>query len=172
MLPTPVSFKRRPYRKPSISGPQDNAWRHRLRLLFARSRVTNLAVLLLTASLIFSLFTNFRYWTESGSYSQRWDPSFAPHEDGTCSTGGHGSSSECAGPGRIHSIEDTITRTKELQALQHLIIVPGHGVWQGYTAETVYNESAWALEHYQQGDGARTRIDAFVGHIRKGFVTS
>lgn len=104
--------------------------------------------------------------------SQRWDPSFAPHEDGTCSTGGHGSSSECAGPGRIHSIEDTITRTKELQALQHLIIVPGHGVWQGYTAETVYNESAWALEHYQQGDGARTRIDAFVGHIRKGFVTS
>lgn len=170
MLPTPVSFKRRPYRKPSISGPPDNVWRHRLRVLFARSRVTNLAVLLLTASLVFSLLINLRYWTELGHYSRHFDPSFTPHDDGICSPDAHGSPSECAGSGNIHSIEDTIIRTKELQALQHLIIVPGHGVWQGYTAETIYNESAWALEHYQQGDGARTRIDAFVGHIRKGYI--
>ena len=170
MLPSPVTFKRRPYRKPSISGPPDDVWRLRLRLLFARARVTNLAVLLLATDLVLSLLWNFNHWVGYDRSTRRLNP-LEIHGEGSCTPNiREGTSGGCVDTNSVRSIEDTIVRSKEIQALQHLIIVPGHGVWQGYTVDTIFNESTWALEHYQQGGGARTRIDAFVSHIRKGYV--
>lgn len=147
MLPSPISSRRRP-RKPSYSSiSSSNAWSCRIHLLSQRSRVTNLAVLLLTAAFLFSLSLNIRHslWGLSTAHGTQWD-----------------------GYSLENSIEDTIERPLELQRLDHLIMVPGHGVWTGNSPDEVLQEDTWALEHYLSGEGAKTRIEAFIGHIRKG----
>ncbi|OCB88603.1 Isochorismatase hydrolase [Sanghuangporus baumii] len=68
----------------------------------------------------------------------------------------------------LKSIESTIDRYAFFQELDHLVVVPGHGVWLGNEAREAYEEDAWALEHYQTGEGARFRIETFVAHIRRG----
>ncbi|KAI5117191.1 hypothetical protein M0805_004961 [Coniferiporia weirii] len=162
MLPAPVSSRRRQYRKPSSSGITSTYdWSYRIHLLFLRSRVTNLAVLLLVASLVLSLLVNIRHWVERGQPSNELYDYY-------------GKSSYLAyGRGRTgtpKSIEDTIGRSVGLQKLEHLIVVPGHGVWLGSDVRETLDEYSWAMQNYHNGGGggAQTRIEAFVGHIRKG----
>ncbi len=55
------------------------------------------------------------------------------------------------------------------ERLEHLVIVPGHGIWQGSNASDVLNEDAWILESYQNG---LKSVEVFVDHIKKGYVLS
>ncbi|KAL5483269.1 hypothetical protein ACEPAI_8499 [Sanghuangporus weigelae] len=147
MLPTPISSRRRP-RKPShATFNASNVWNQRLQLLFARSRVTNLAVILLSCALALSIVLNLRHWFHGDSF---------PY---------HGQWSSLRA---VKSIENTIDRYTVFRELDHLVVVPGHGVWLGNEAREAYKEDAWALEHYQTGEGARSRIETFIAHIRRG----
>lgn len=140
MLPSPVSSRRRPFRKPSYSNLGQDAWSYKIKQLSQRSRVTNLAVLILTSALLLSVFLNVKHWLQDVT------PSVS----------------------LLKSIEETISRPNEIKKLEHLIIVPGHGIWTGNEQEEIQEESTWELEHYQSGGGAQTRIGAFVSHIRGG----
>lgn len=147
MLPAPISSRRRPRKPSNTSFSASDAWNQRLKLLFVRSRVTNLAVLLLSSALALSLVLNLRHWLygDGSSNFRRWNALEA-----------------------VRSIESTIERYAAFQELDHLVVVPGHGVWLGNEAREAYEEDAWALEHYQSGEGARSRIEAFISHIRRG----
>ena len=41
-------------------------------------------------------------------------------------------------------------------------------VWLGDEPSDVFSEKSWALDTYQAGEGAASRIEAFVGHIKRG----
>ena len=156
MLPVPAATtRRRPYTSRSLSigsaSLSRRGWRRYAHFILARSRVTNLAVLILSACLLLSTLLNFRHYYLS---DRRKHGGFARH-----------------GPfHRLRSIEDTIERPPALQALRHLILVPGHAVWLGRDANDALNETAWVLEPYQRGPGAETHVEAFVNHVRKGCV--
>jgi len=46
--------------------------------------------------------------------------------------------------------------------LNHLIIVPGHAIWNGASADSRLDETFWTLESYQRSSG---RLEAFYQHI-------
>lgn len=151
LLPTPISTSRRQhYRKPSVADldPQE-FWRRATAYISSRSRVSHILVLLLTICLLF-LFTVNIHWT-------RLDV------PATVSTNKPTDIFDL-----FKAVENDVVRSDVVQQLQHLIIVPGHGIWLGKAGESVYNESTWALETYQRGDGSVSRISAFISHIRKG----
>ncbi|KLO17696.1 hypothetical protein SCHPADRAFT_821127 [Schizopora paradoxa] len=151
LLPTPISSSRRQhYRKPSVADLDPHEfWRRATAYISSRSRVSHILVLLLTICLLFLFAVNIR--------STRFDPTAV---------------TSTQRPVDIFDIfnvlEKEIVRPEATQQLQHLIIVPGHGIWLGGPGESVYNESTWALETYQRGDGSASRISAFISHIRKG----
>lgn len=123
MLPTPVTFAaRRPFRR---NGGPLHTRQHTLDTLFARARVTNLAVLLLGFFACISFFVNVSYYF--------FDPP---------TRGGHPS-----------SIVATIARAKSLQGVTHLILVPGHAIWHGMDAASRLDEKEWVLEPYQRNSG-------------------
>ena len=171
MLPAPISSRHRP-RKPSYPSTyhssstsasfRDVLTARKLRVLFARSRVTNLAVLLLVAALVLSLLSNIRHWT--------WR---ALNNNELC-TGVGSCFSRYASSTGVKSIEDTIERPVGLKELEHLIIVPGHGVWVGNDEGDAWREDKWILEAYpnqnRSMEGAKARIGAFIEHIRRGYV--
>lgn len=142
ILPIPVSFSgsRRPYRTRS-----DSRSRPRLKfdVLLTRARVTNLGLLLLASFATLSFLVNLRYFLFS-SHRRPHDsfPTYAPY-----------------------SILETLSRDKSLLGLDHLILVPGHAIWQGSSSEDILNENKWILESYQKGGG---RVAAFVKHIETG----
>ncbi len=146
MLPAPVSSSRRQqYRKPDL-GPHE-FWRRVTAYISSRSRVSRLLIPLLAICLLFVFAINV-YWSAVISTPYSRQP---------------------LGILDLYSaIENDVERSEAIQQLQHLIIVPGHGVWLG----PGYNESSWALESYQGGNGSSSRISAFVSHIRKGYVFS
>ncbi|THH04302.1 hypothetical protein EW145_g5625 [Phellinidium pouzarii] len=159
MLPAPVSSRHRQFRKPSTAGVAPRTvWSYRLHLLSARSRATNLAVLLLTASLALSLIVNIRHWLLGRTLDY----------DGQLRHSGNPSVLGTGRYGPVKSIEDTMDRSTELQKLDHLVVVVGHGVWLGNDAGEVLDEHSWVLERYPSGGGVQTRIEAFTAHIRKG----
>lgn len=56
---------------------------------------------------------------------------------------------------------------KSGEVLKHLVMVPGHGIWEGSREEDVLDERRWVLKEYQRGRG---RVEVLVEHIRKGCV--
>ena len=159
MLPPPVSsahsFRRkfednglRHYNgRPSLLGP----WHTRLR---QRANITNLGLFILFSLLFLSFFANISRWTEAKTnYAIR-----------DCAT------VEQTFLGQPVSRE-TLPRPANFVNLDHLIIVPGHGVWLGNRAEEVSNESYWHLEAYHVNNHEmrlRSRVDTLVKHIQKG----
>jgi hypothetical protein len=135
MLPTPV-FSRRSHGSISL----------RLETLRHRSRVTNLAVLILLASLALSLLLNLRLWVATSIASApiasvSHDADIQRHPDSILSTIS----------GRVYA--------------KNLIVVAGHAIWKGCLPERRLDDSDWILEEYQKGTRS---ITAFFGHIVKG----
>lgn len=121
-----------------------------LRFLRARSRATNLGVLILAALAAFSVLHNLAHVLESHTTTV-----------GT-TVGG------TAVPASILATFDSDTKAV-FSHLTHLVVVPGHAVWTGIAPEQVRDEAYWTLEDYQRGhDEAKARIAAFVDHIRLG----
>ncbi|KAF8893926.1 hypothetical protein BD779DRAFT_1504241 [Infundibulicybe gibba] len=137
MLPTPISSgKPRTFRRTPPA--------HRRKVvdvLLSRSRITNLAVLLLAALLVISLLYNLRLCRRliliGGS---------------DLNTGGF-------------SMMKTMTRPDPIKYLNHLIMVPGHAIWKGIDSELRLHEEEWILEPYQRGGD---RVATFFRHISQG----
>ncbi|GJE91972.1 hypothetical protein PsYK624_081240 [Phanerochaete sordida] len=110
-------------------------------VLLTRARITNLGLCLLAGVAAVSLLLNL------GHYFSR-PPAFvvssallpAPH----LSTVGYDS---------------------QLQALDHLVMVPGHAIWKGTAPGRILDEQNWLLEPYQ---ATRGRIEAFYNHVARG----
>lgn len=138
MLPTHVSFtNKRPIRRyRDATTPPKKIYN----ALLTRSRLTNLAVVLLASLCALSLLFNLRAWyfttavPVAGTYSA----------SGLLATI----------PGR-HSLHD----------VNHLIMVPGHAIWTGSNAQSRLNEEEWILEPYQRGG---ERVAALFAHISSG----
>ena len=135
MLPTPVTL----YEKRGFPGRSQRKTRD---VLLSRARVTNLGLLLLVSFSTLSVLFNLGYYFSSAPDDQRGRPPIPPH-----------------------SILATIERDRTLLVLDHLVIVPGHGVWKGTQADDALDEEDWVLESYQKGGG---RVAAFYNHIRQG----
>ncbi|KAE9408607.1 hypothetical protein BT96DRAFT_985487 [Gymnopus androsaceus JB14] len=61
------------------------------------------------------------------------------------------------------SILSTLSRDSVITGfLNHLIIVPGHAIWNGASADSRLDETFWTLESYQRSSG---RLEAFYQHI-------
>ncbi|KAK0461014.1 uncharacterized protein EV420DRAFT_1640517 [Desarmillaria tabescens] len=121
MLPTPVSFSRRPFRREG--GSLDKSRRRILDSLLTRARVTNLAVLLLAAFSAISFLVNLSLYFSA-----------APTPDSPLP----------------HSIVSTIARHRALANLNHLVIVPGHAIWRGANSASRLDVDDWVLEPYQR----------------------
>lgn len=128
-----------------IAGPQ-TPLRERLA---ARSRVTNLGILLLAAFTAFSVFLNLRY-------TLRGRAPIPPPGFGTW-TSYHGMT-----PDELKA--NLPAPPPGSKDLDHLVIVVGHAVWAGsdFTGRT--NDDNWILEPYQLGGSVNT----FWKHIQKG----
>ncbi|KZT10585.1 uncharacterized protein LAESUDRAFT_339231 [Laetiporus sulphureus 93-53] len=134
MLPLPVVVpaKRR------LSG--TSVRRHR-DVLLARARITNLGLLLLGGFTALSLLLNLRYY-------------LFPAPGATWHRPRH--------PRPPFSLLATVPHSDALSLLNHLIIVPCHGVWQGHDPLKRLDEDDWILEDYQRGGGW---VSALNGHI-------
>lgn len=150
MLPT-----HRPGRKRSVGAyaplPLSGSWLAQLRV---RSRLTNLAVLLLLATLGLSLLYNAKHALSPahgrGQYSaaaKQWDVAHAGPELA----------------GRPPSVEATIARDPRMARVDHLVMVPGHAVWLGTDAARAGSDDDWVLEPMQRGGSVRT----YVRHIER-----
>lgn len=113
----------------------------------ARSRVTNLGVILLACAFFVSLLFNTRsrkiYVTAPTSEQSNCDPI----------------------PYNIH-MRDAVPKYPgaDKSPLTHLVIVAGHAIWNGNDPNTVLNDSTWFLEDYQRGGSVKT----FLKHIETG----
>ncbi|KAF8828811.1 hypothetical protein HHX47_DHR3000387 [Lentinula edodes] len=65
-------------------------------------------------------------------------------------------------PGPPNSILSTLNGDRNFDNLDHLIIVPGHAIWNGASAKHRLDENLWTLEPYQKNSG---RVEAFYQHI-------
>lgn len=102
---------------PSIRGGPNGGNNKLSNLLRSRTRVTNLAMLLLLSILSFSLLTNLQHWLHSVD-----SPIWQKESDGLASRLGTGLRT-------FKSIEDTIPKMDdELSELDHLIVVAGHAI--------------------------------------------
>jgi hypothetical protein len=61
----------------------------------------------------------------------------------------------------------TISRRPDIQALDHLVVVPGHAVWLGPLSNSRLDDDEWILETFQRGGGS---VAAFISHIERGSV--
>ncbi|KAL0956222.1 hypothetical protein HGRIS_002378 [Hohenbuehelia grisea] len=152
MLPTARSRNGRPVYQRNVHlsfhgslAPQ----RRILDILRTRSRVTNLGLFFLLAITCLSLLLNLSYYISASFSSLRLGSSLSYDYDHDI-------------PGDILS---TLAPSEELEALSHLVIVPGHSIWHGSDAASRLNEDDWVLEPYQKGGG---RVAAFFEHITKG----
>jgi hypothetical protein len=118
--------------------------------LFARTRTTNLAVLLLATIAAISLLFNFTHYLSSLLSSSTPTPY-------TQTTLGDASSFVPA-PIRI-------PRSPATTNLTHLIIVPCHSIFLGARPEDRALEESWVLSSFQRG---RDRQHEFWRHIAEG----
>lgn len=142
MLPTPVSIHAR----------RDSKYRSRRRLrdvLLTRARVTNLALVLLAAVSAVSFFFNLSYYL----YSTPPPPPAPPHP--------------LASYAAPYSILATVARETALKSLDHLVIVPGHAIWEGSRPQDGFDEKSWLMDSFQLGD-KEARIRAYHEHIIRG----
>ena len=146
MLPSPI-LTRRPRTIHSHS--HRLAVRNLLNLLVARSRLTNLALVILSSVTAISLLLNlFHYLGKTpspedslGTYSLTYQLS-DENDDSQ------------------NAIRESWT-----ESLDHLIIVPGHAIWKGVDPEKRTQDSEWILEPYQKGTG---KTQVFWEHIATG----
>ncbi|KAI0259207.1 hypothetical protein BC834DRAFT_640895 [Gloeopeniophorella convolvens] len=106
------------------------------KFLRSPARLTNLSALILATLLAFSILLNL-------------------HRTGTS-------------PQRIlfpRSILETLPSKSSALSLNHLVIVPGHGIWTGARPEDAESEDSWLLASYQRGRG---RPSVFRAHIARG----
>ncbi|KAI0319603.1 hypothetical protein OF83DRAFT_769532 [Amylostereum chailletii] len=136
MLPSPVSFPSR--RSHALTRPARTA-----DLLRAPARLTNLAVLLLVSLLAFSLLLNIQHSLSSPTIP----------------------SSGLSLAALPFSVAATLRRPARARTFDHLVVVPGHGIWTGTKEEDALDERLWVMADYQRGKG-RPRV--FVEHIRRG----
>ena len=133
MLPAPV-FSRRA--RSSIS--------RRFDALRQRSRITNLAVLILLALAFMSLLLNLSLWLRPlpSVHVPLLEPNrYRQHPASILST-----------------ISSRITAT-------NLVVVAGHAIWKGCLPERRLYDTDWVLEEYQKGTRS---ITAFFSHIVRG----
>ncbi|KAH8079417.1 hypothetical protein BXZ70DRAFT_901673 [Cristinia sonorae] len=140
MLPTPVSLRIGSRSKGFLRA--DSHRRSRLDVLLTRARITNLGFIILSAFAALSFLTNIVFYF-SGSSEERYIT--------------HGYQPE--------SIQATFDREDYLSGLSHLVMVPGHGIWKGWSGEEKLDEEMWVLEQYQLGGG---RVKVWVQHIQTG----
>lgn len=130
--------------------------------LRTRTRLTNLAVLILFSITGVSLLTNVSYMLSG------WTP--APPSAVSLSRAAWDEWDELASSDKLHSgrppsVETTITRDSRMADVDHLIMVPGHAVWVGHDPSVAaIHDDDWVLEHYQKGGSVQT----YVGHIERG----
>ncbi|TXT06119.1 hypothetical protein VHUM_03592 [Vanrija humicola] len=130
--------------------------------LRTRTRLTNLAVLILLAITGVSLLANVNYMLAG------WSP--APPSAVSLSRAAWDEWDELASNDMVHSgrppsVETTITRDSRMEDVDHLIMVPGHAVWVGHDPSVAaIHDDDWVLERYQKGGSVQT----FVGHIERG----
>ena len=137
MLPSPVSFQRRGAGSFNL---HHHSPRSFSKLLRAPARLTNLGALLLSALCAFSLLLNLRSFYLDDSATKN-----AP---------------------LLRSIVEALpVRPSAASGLDHLVIVPGHGIWIGAEAEDAEAEDSWLLALYQKG---RRRPSVFREHISIG----
>ncbi|GAA5856611.1 hypothetical protein JCM8547_005890 [Rhodosporidiobolus lusitaniae] len=151
-LPLPASSRRspsvasRPFRTAvqkaafsggaSIGADPNSRWS----LLTQRARTTNLAVLLLAGVAAVSLLINIRLWIGDEVFRRPSDyPAVVPS-----------------------SIRATLQSPHA--NLKHLVMVPGHAIWQGNDATRATEDHDWILEPMQKGGAVRT----YLKHIIKG----
>jgi hypothetical protein len=76
------------------------------------------------------------------------------------------SSSSAIWDGSARSIVDTFPpRAVASPGLDHLVVVPGHAIWVGMSAEEAEDEDAWLLLSMQKGRGSPSLLRA---HIARG----
>ncbi|CAD6885378.1 unnamed protein product [Tilletia laevis] len=123
--------------------------------LAARSRVTNLGVVLLIAFLALSVLVNLRTMfvlhKSRSSFRGIPPPGFGSWESF------HGLSPESL---RI-TAADPINGTQDVN---HLVLVVGHAVWAGCEFSGKDSDANWILEQYQRGGSAKT----YWKHIQRG----
>jgi hypothetical protein len=120
--------------------------------LSARSRVTNLGILLLLGVASLSVLLNFRYFLVSRN---RFAPLPPP---------GFGSWQTFHGLTPQMLKENLPDPYPGSESLNHLVIVAGHAVWAGCDFKDRENDENWVLEDYQRGGGVKT----YWKHIEKG----
>ncbi|GAA6029053.1 hypothetical protein JCM8097_001570 [Rhodosporidiobolus ruineniae] len=157
-LPLPVSFTRsssssstsahRPFRSAIqrasphslFTGTYSITSDSRLAVLTQRARTTNLAVLLLAGVAVTSLLVNVRLWLGNDVFHRQEDyASLVPQ-----------------------SIRGTLQSPHG--HLKHLVMVPGHAIWQGCDATRALEDHDWILEPMQRGGAVKT----YLKHIVKG----
>ena len=144
MLPVPVSLTRRGG-TPSHRRPLGH-------VILSHSRLTNLGVLLFTLFAALSSLLIFFFYLNSAGCSEN------DHDERHVGAPLYWTPS---------GISSTISRSPAVQALDHLVIVPGHAIWQGPTSSSRLDEDEWILEIFQRGGG---RVAAFMSHIERGSV--
>ena len=117
--------------------------------LAARSRVTNLGVVMLTIALVISMLLNMRHTTRIVKVP-------IPPATGV----------ECPEHfGNVRTLLPVLPGYGKVK-LTHLVIVAGHAVWKGNPGMSITDDNNWFLEEYQRGGSVQT----FIKHIETGYV--
>lgn len=124
----------------SASSSSAGSWIAHLR---SRTRLTNLAVVLILALTLSSVLLNASYYLDPGPPSTRIRTATA----------------------LAASIEETIDRDPRIRNLRHLIMIPGHAIWTGHDPLRVEEDGEWVLEPMQRGGRS---VRTFLRHIRVG----
>lgn len=119
--------------------------------LSARSRVTNLGVVLLLGFAAFSALLNLRYMVKGGGGNSNLPAGFSSWQSF------HGFTPD--------QLSATIPPPRNGTGhLNHLVIVTGHAIWAGCNVAGKDNDENWILEDYQKGGSVKT----FYKHIERG----
>ncbi|KAN0061142.1 hypothetical protein ACQY0O_006877 [Thecaphora frezii] len=156
MLPRPSGSLLSASRKPGIShalngnaGQPGSVSLHDR--LSARSRVTNLGIVLLLGFASLSALINLRYMLFGAQGGQSAPPpGFASWDTF------HGYTPD--------SLRDAVPPPRKgIEMLNHLVLVPGHAIWAGCDVRQKDNDENWILEDYQRGGSVKT----FYKHIER-----
>jgi len=118
-------------------------------VLFTRSRLTNLGLIIFSSITAVSLLLNVFHYLDGTTPSDN-----SPGTD----TLTYQLSDE-------NDDSQNVIRESWTESLDHLIIVPGHAVWKGVDPDKRTQDSEWILEPYQKGAG---KTQVFWEHIATG----
>ena len=143
--------------------------------LTQRARTTNLAVLLLITTCCLSLVYNVRFYFHEHPLKGERDrlplsiratlpQSHAVLLPAEQRNGRQELLLDASGYDTARPPSSDQGAVRSLASLDHLIVVPGHAIWKGRTAEEAYGNENWILEQVQMGGSVNT----FIRHIIKG----